>query len=98
MMDETAFSLRGWTETSTITLICVYAVAYLTAQDILQDITFYALLIAGVVCMRVLFANLRSDAPKVRTGLQRLSNGYRRARVGARVGERRPADDASSTS
>jgi serine/threonine protein kinase len=81
LMHDTQFWLRGWTETSVITLVCVYAVAILAARDVLHDVTFYALIIAGVICPRVFFANLRTDAPRIRTGLQRFSNGYRRARV-----------------
>jgi serine/threonine protein kinase len=79
LMKETEFWLSGWTLTSMITVLCVYLVALLIALGMLNDVTLYAMLITGVVNVRVYFSNLRVDAPKMRTGLQRLCNGYRRA-------------------
>jgi len=81
LMRDTKFWLGGWSETSGITLICVYAIAVLTAREVLHDVTFYAVLIVGAITPRVYFSNLQTDAPAIRTGLQRFANGYRRAMV-----------------
>jgi tRNA A-37 threonylcarbamoyl transferase component Bud32 len=83
LMEDTRFSLRGWQETSSITLFCIAAIAVLVAKDILVDVTFYAVLLAIVVNGRIYFANLLSDAPRMRTGIQRLSYGFRRAQSAA---------------
>jgi serine/threonine protein kinase len=89
LMDETKRNLGGWTETSVITLACVYLIAVLAARDLLHDITFYALVIAGVICPWVFYKNLSMEAPRIRTGLQRFSNAYRRAAVDPKRGGQR---------
>ncbi len=78
-MDQTIEYLQEWWMTAGVFVLFMYIVAALLSRHVLVDVGFYAVAVAFGANAKMYYINCTRDAPLVRTGLHRLTRGYKRA-------------------